>query len=101
MTEPSRSDARLYIRALRQGWNIPAKKRTGIIQVLFDMVQDQAATPRERTAAARALMQASRLELDAIRVVQGTQYEDMVRRLEAIEGEGGGDGELARPAGEA
>lgn len=98
MSEPSRSDARLYIRALRQGWNIPTKKRTGIIKILFEIVQDTSATRRERTSAARALMQASRVELDAIRVAQGAQYENLVRRMEALEGEGRHHGELARSA---
>lgn len=44
------------------------------------------------------LLQASRVELDAIRVAQGAQYEDLVRRLRAMEGEEQGDGGLAKVA---
>jgi hypothetical protein len=89
---------RLHGRALRQGWNIPAAKRTEIIDMLLGIVNDRTATPRERTSAARALLQATRVELDAIRVAQAAQYEDLVRRMASLEGEG--DAELAKAAGE-
>lgn len=97
MSKPSRSDIRLYVRALRQGWNIPAETRTQIVNMLVEIVTGEGATRRERTSAARALMQASRVELDAIRVAQGAQYEDLARRLEALEGTT--DGGLAEAAG--
>ena len=73
--------------------------RTTIIRVLGEIVSDSNATKRERTSAARAVMQASRVELDAIRVAQGAQYEDLIRRVQALEGEGRGDGGLAEAAG--
>jgi hypothetical protein len=98
MAKPSRSEARLLTRALRQGWNIPADKRSEVINVLCEIAGDKTSTKREKTSAARALMQASRVELDAIRVAQGAQYEDLVRRMAALEREGGGDGELAKAA---
>jgi hypothetical protein len=45
----------------------------------------------------RALLQATRVDLEAIRVAQGALYEDLVGRLEALEGEGrpvgAGDGD--------
>ena len=53
MFKPSRSDARLLVRALRQGWNIPTKKRTQVIKVLCQIAADENATLRERTSAAR------------------------------------------------
>jgi hypothetical protein len=99
MPEPSRSDMRLYERALRQGWDIPAELRTEIITTMRQIIGDTTATRRDRTAAARVLLQANRVELDAIRVAQGTQYEDLVRRLRALEGEEQGDGGLAEIAG--
>jgi hypothetical protein len=99
MVKPSRSDARLFARALRQGWSIPPRMRSRIIKMLCSITSDKEAPMRERMSAARALMQASRVELDAIRVAQGAQYEDLVRRVEAMEGEGRGDGELAKAAG--
>jgi hypothetical protein len=97
MPKPSRSDIRLYLRALRQGWNIPAEMRIGIINMLGEIAIDKGSTRRERTSAARALMQASRVELDAIRVAQAAQYESMARRLDALEGKT--DAGLAEAAG--
>jgi hypothetical protein len=99
MSEPSRSDMRLYERALRQGWDIPAELRTEIIEMMRKIMGDATATRRDRTAAARVLLQANRVELDAIRVAQGAQYEDLVRRLRALEGEDQDDGGLAKVAG--
>ena len=96
MSEPSRSDMRLYERALRQGWHIPARLRTEILTTMRQIMGDTTATRRDRTAAARVLLQADRVELDAIRVAQGAQYEDLVRRLRALEGEDRDDGGLAK-----
>jgi hypothetical protein len=98
MTKPSRSDQVLYERALSQGWDIPAELRTKIIKMLGEITSDGGSTKRERTAAARALVQASRVELDAIRVAMLAQFEDMTRRLAALEG--GSDAELANATGE-
>jgi hypothetical protein len=86
MSEPSLSDMRLYERALRHGWDIPAKTRTAIIGMLTKLVRKKDARPRERTAAARVLLQASRVHLDAIRLQQVLDYEDLVQRLQALEG---------------
>ena len=95
MSHPSRSELRLYERALRNGWDVPAETRAEVVRVLGEIVRDGTAKRRERTAAARALLQATRVDLEAIRVAQELQYEDLVRRLEALEGEGPGE---ARPA---
>jgi hypothetical protein len=91
MYEPSRSDSPLLTRALQHGWKIPAEMREKIVAVLCEITSDPKAKPRERTAAARALLQASRVELDAIRAAQEAQYGDLIRRLRALEerGEGG------------
>jgi hypothetical protein len=97
MFKPSPADSPLLIRALRQGWDIPAEMREKIVAVLCEITSDPKAKPRERTSAARALVQASRVELDAIRVAQEAQYEDLIRRLRALEEQG--DGGLAEAAG--
>jgi hypothetical protein len=86
MSHPSRSELRLYERALRNGWDVPAETRAEVVRVLAEIVGDGTAKRRERTAAARALLQATRVELEAIRVAQEVQYEDLVQRLEALEG---------------
>ena len=98
MTKPSRSDLRLYARAVRQGWQVPARVRSEIVEMLRTIATDREASRRERTSAARALMQATRVELDAIRVAHGAQYEDLIRRLSELEEKS--DGELAGNAGE-
>jgi hypothetical protein len=99
MPKSSRSDARLYIRALQQGWNIPVKKRAQVVKVLCDILSAEKATSREKTSAARALMQASRVELDAIRVAQGALFENLAGRMEVLETEGVSSGQLAPTAG--
>ena len=77
MSHPSRSDLRLYERALRNGWDVPAETRAEVVRVLAEIVRDGNAKRRERTAAARALLQATRVELEAVRVAQGVLYEDL------------------------
>ena len=90
MSDPSRSDLRLYERALRNGWDVPSATRVEVIRVLGEIVADAKARRRDRTAAARVLLQASRVELDAIRVAQSLRYGDLAHRLEALEGDGSG-----------
>lgn len=98
MSEPSLSDMRLYERALRHGWDIPAETRTAMIAMLSKIVGDERARTRERTAAARVLLQASRVHLDAIRMEQAVECEDLARRLQALEAKG--HAEPADAAGE-
>jgi hypothetical protein len=97
MSKSSRSDLRLYVRALQQGWNIPQGVRTEIVQKLHGIVTAEKSTARERTSAARAIMQASRVELDAIRLAYGAQYENLIKRMETLEEKT--DGGLAEAAG--
>ena len=60
--------------------------------MLGEIVGDAKARRRDRTAAARALLQASRVELDAIRLAEALRYGDLERRLDALEGDGGDAG---------
>ena len=73
MSHPSRSELRLYERALRNGWDVPAETRAEVVRVLGEIVRDGTAKRRERTAAARALLQATRVDLEAIRVRVGVR----------------------------
>jgi hypothetical protein len=99
MPKPSRSDsdARLYGRALREGWNVPKGKKKEVVATLCAIVAEEKATKREKTAAARALLQASRMELEAIRVAQGALFVSLSGRMEELER--GAHGELAKAAG--
>jgi len=85
MFEPSRSDSPLLIRALQHGWKIPAEMREKVVAVLCEITSDPKARPRERTAAARALLQASRVDLEAIRAAEAALCEELLERLRAIE----------------
>jgi hypothetical protein len=97
MFEPSRCGSPLLVRALQHGWKIPTEMREKVVAVLCEITSDPKARPRERTAAARALLQASRVELDAIRVAQEAHYGDLAQRLRALEERA--DGGLAEAAG--
>ncbi len=92
MPETSRSDMQLYERAVRNGWDVPAATRVEVIRVLGEIVADANARRRDRTAAARALLQASRVELDAIRLAEALRFGDLERRLDALEEDGGDAG---------
>ena len=72
-------------RALQPGWRIPAEMRQKVVAVLCEITSDATARPRERTAVARALLQASRVDLDAIRAAQEAQDGDLAGRLRALE----------------
>jgi hypothetical protein len=85
MFEPSRSDSPLLIRALQHGWKIPAEMREKVVAVLCEIASDPKARPRERTGAARALLQASRVELEAIRAAEAALCEELLERLRALE----------------
>jgi hypothetical protein len=97
MFEPSRGDSPLLIRALQHGWKIPAEMREKVVAVLCEITSDAKARPRERTAAARALLQASRVDLDAIRAAQEAEYGNLAARLRALEERA--DAGLAEAAG--
>jgi hypothetical protein len=99
MSKVSRTEIRVYETAVREGWDIPAEKRAEAIEVLSTIMHDATVGRRDRMAAARALLQPSRgevpalraeldalrAELDALRAAHGTQYEELVHRLRAIE----------------
>ena len=53
MSDPSRSDLRLYERAMRNGWDVPAATRVEVVRMLGEIVGDPKARRRDRTAAAR------------------------------------------------
>ena len=92
MFEPSRSDARLLKQRAVSGVERPARAAPTIITVLGDIVKDGNTKVRERTSAARAVVQASRVELDAIRVAMEAEFENLSGRVTDLEATP--DGEL-------
>jgi hypothetical protein len=86
-------DARLAERALRESWPVPAELRPELVRILAELARSPSASPRERTSAVKALLQASRLNLEALKVAMAADYQDVLEELEALR-----DGELARGA---
>src|SRR3954454_24852638 len=79
-------DVRLVERALRERWPIPKALRGPLIDRLARIVQDPEASPREATSAAKAILTASRLNLETITAtIKAQEHEELVRRLEEIE----------------
>jgi hypothetical protein len=79
-------DARLAERALRESWDVPAELRPELVQVLADLARSPTASPRERTSAIKALLQASRINLDAIQTAMAADYQDVLAELEELRG---------------
>jgi hypothetical protein len=77
---------RLVARALRERWAIPSEVRATLIERLAKIVQDSEATPRDVTAAGRAILAASKINLDHISVtIKARTHEEIERRLEEVE----------------
>jgi hypothetical protein len=80
----SDDDARLFCRALRQGWDVPAARRPEVIARLCAIATGTESAPREATAAARALLQAARLQLEAVKVAEACGYAEALALLEEL-----------------
>jgi hypothetical protein len=80
----SDSDARILCRAVREGWDVPVDRRPEIVARLIEIATSQASAPREVTAAARALVQLARLQLEAVKVAEAAGYAEAVALLEEL-----------------
>jgi hypothetical protein len=79
-------DTRLVERALRERWPIPKALRGPLIDRLAGIVQDPNASPREATAAARAILSASKINVDLIgATIKAHEHEDLADRLDELE----------------
>ncbi len=77
---------RLLERALRERWPIPRKIRKPLIERLNEIVQDTASSPREVTSAAKAILSASKLNLESLTATMKIQeHEELIERLEELE----------------
>jgi hypothetical protein len=80
-------DARLAERALREAWPVPEERRPELVEILIGVARDPSARPRERVSAVKALLAASRLNLEALRVsMESEEFEVLVARLRALGG---------------
>ena len=80
----SDDDARLFCRALREGWDVPAERRPEVIARLVEIATGKESAPREATAAARALLQAARLQLETVKVAEASGYAEALALLEEL-----------------
>jgi hypothetical protein len=78
-------DARLAERALRESWPVPAELRPELVRILAELARSADASPRERTSAIKALLQASRLNLEALKVAMAADYQDVLAELEVLQ----------------
>jgi hypothetical protein len=79
-------DIRLVERALRERWPIPKALRKPLIERLNEIVQDTGSTPREVTSAAKAILSASKLNLEIITAaIRADEHEHVRRELAALE----------------
>ena len=82
----SARDTRLVDRAVRERWPILKALRGPLIERLAGIVQDPEASPREATAAARAILSASKINLDGIgATIKAQEHAELVARIDAIE----------------
>jgi hypothetical protein len=79
-------DTRLVERALRERWPVSKALRRPLIERLAAIAQDPKASPREATSAAKAILSASRLNLEVVaKAIDADKHENVLRRLEALE----------------
>ncbi len=79
-------DTRLAERALRERWPIPRAIRRPLIERLYEIVEDTASSPREVTSAAKAILAASKLNLEAIAAtMKAREHEELIQRVAELE----------------
>src|SRR4051812_46941851 len=66
--QPTTRDVRLLERAIAEGWHVPDALRGPLIERLGRIALDPSSRPREAISAGKALMLASRINLDSISV---------------------------------
>jgi hypothetical protein len=76
-------------RALRERWPIPGALRGPLIARLATIAQDPQASRREAIAAAKAILAASRINLEGIGItIKAHEYEELTGRVAALEQHG-------------
>jgi hypothetical protein len=79
-------DTRLIERALHERWPIPQTLRRPLVERLGKIIQDPDASPREVVSAARAVLAASRINLEALSVVAKVREgEEIIARIDELE----------------
>jgi hypothetical protein len=85
-TAPGIRTTRLIERALRERWPIPKAIRRPLIERLNDVVQGTGSSPREIVSAAKAILTASKLNLETITAtIKAQEHEELIDRLTELE----------------
>jgi hypothetical protein len=96
--------AKLAERALRERWPVPPDRLPGLVTILLELAESPATRPRERIAATKALLGASKLNLEALKVAMLAEEFELLRdRLAGLAGGGAAgdaDGDGGVPAGD-
>jgi hypothetical protein len=80
-------EAKLAERALRERWPVPPDRLPGLVTILLELAESPATRPRERIAATKALLGASKLNLEALKVAMLAEEFELLRdRLAGLTG---------------
>jgi hypothetical protein len=83
---PGIRTTRLVERALRESWAIPDNLRGSLVRRLAKIMRDKSASPREITSAAKAILAASKINLESIATtMKAEEHEDLIQRIEELE----------------
>jgi hypothetical protein len=83
---PGIRTTRLVERAIAEQWPIPDKLRPRLVKKLSRIMMDPHVSPREATSAAKALLAASKINLESIgTAMKAEEHEDLIDRIEELE----------------
>jgi hypothetical protein len=72
-------EAKLAERALRERWPVPPDRLPGLVTILLELAESPTTRPRERIAATKALLGASKLNLEALKVAMLAEEFELLR----------------------
>jgi len=82
----TRRGNRLTNRAIRERWPIPPGLRTSLVDQLGQIVKDPNAGPRDVISAAKALLSASKINLESVSVtIKAREHEELEDNMREIE----------------
>jgi len=82
----TRRGSRLVNRAMRKRWAIPPALRTSLVDQLGQIVRDPRAGPRDVITAAKALLAASKINLQSVSVtIKAQVHEELEDQMTDIE----------------
>jgi hypothetical protein len=84
---PAIRNTRLVERAIAEAWPIPEALRPRLIKRLAKITRDKTASPREITSAAKAILSASKINLESIAtIIKAQEHEELVEDVKYLKG---------------